>query len=412
LVLLIRSGEAEELMATVDGSALTDSDYADLITIRFANLLWPMADAVASAAVIRQLSAEPGPSTRAAVGVAGAVQLAFTAQPRKALAALTTVDPEVQGDLQTAYRCWAETLALGDLGRTAAALDSARRGFAIGQRSEKAAYQGVGLAEFAVSGCLHAGHVGEALRLADEISRRCTDVPGIIPAVAAAITGMAELGASRVDVACERLSAALEVFERLGDTSGLIYRYRIVLAEALARRGDVAAAQDAERAMLRAHHPSFGFVDVDALLARAWVAAASGDPRRALDLSAGAVSTAARSGQIAREVVALQTAVGMGATGCASRLAELSGIAEGPRVASALRYAEALERGDGERLLDVSREFEAFGDLLTAADAAALAARTFQVLGRRNDALDANERVGRLLRVTGASIPAMRADLT
>jgi ATP/maltotriose-dependent transcriptional regulator MalT len=303
-------------------------------------------------------------------------------------------------------------MAAGDLGRVYEALSCAERGFAISERSAKAAYQGVGVAEYAVSACVHAGLAFEATQVADRVWRRCVDVPGIARSVASAIAAIADLGAGRADSACQRLSAAVAEFEQLGDTSGLIYRYRIVWAEALGRTGDADAARAAESGMRHARHPGFGFVAVDELLASAWVAASDGDLGRAKELSTRAAESAASTGQLAREVISLQAAVGFGATGCASRLRELASLVEGPRAAVASRYAGAVERGKPAAVLAASDEFALFGDRLTAADAAAVSAQMFRAAGRRADEYRATGRARRLLHGTGAASPLLRDAIT
>ena len=415
LVLLIRSREAEEVMATVSTSTLSDTDSADLITVRTANMMWPLAEPGAAAALIEATDPHLGPATRAALRIAQAVQLAVKPAPRAALDVLAGMDSDdgaLAGELPTAYRCWAQTIAAGDAGRVNEALASAERCFAISERSAKAAYQGVGVAEFAVSACVHAGLVTRATQVADRVWQRCVDVPGVARSVASAIVAIADLGAGRVDSACQRLSAAVDEFEQLGDTSGLIYRHRIVLAKALARAGAADAARAAERAMQHARHPTFGYVTADELLASAWAAASDGDLRGAEELSTRAAEFAAATGQLAWEVVSLQVAVGFGATGYAQRLQELAGLVEGPRAGVASRYASAVERGKPAAVLAASDEFAMFGDRLTAADAAALSAQMFRAAGRRADEYRATGRARRLLDGTGASSPLLRDAIT
>ena len=76
----------------------------------------------------------------------------------------------------------------------------------------------------------------------------------------------------------------------------------------------------------------------------------------------------------------------------ADRLAELASQVEGPRAPLAARYARALTQDNGAELDVVSRDFEAMGDILAAADAAAHAATSHRLAGRRGSALSSSAR--------------------
>ncbi|MGH3967251.1 MAG: helix-turn-helix transcriptional regulator, partial [Mycobacterium sp.] len=113
-------------------------------------------------------------------------------------------------------------------------------------------------------------------------------------------------------------------------------------------------------------------------------------------------------GQPAREVMCLQAAAQLGDTAVAERLAELAGLVEGPRAAVAARYARAVADDDTAGLKAASRDFEALGDMLASADAAAQAATSYRHAGLRGSALSASARARELAQTCGgATSPAL-----
>jgi DNA-binding NarL/FixJ family response regulator len=73
----------------------------------------------------------------------------------------------------------------------------------------------------------------------------------------------------------------------------------------------------------------------------------------------------------------------------------------------------ALATGSGDALIDASRQYEAFGDRLAAADAAAQAVVAYQRTGLRGAAMSASATAQRLAaECQGAQTPAIRAATT
>ena len=109
-------------------------------------------------------------------------------------------------------------------------------------------------------------------------------------------------------------------------------------------------------------------------------------------------------------MLCLQTAVQLGDSSGADRLAELATVVQGVRAPLAARYARALARDDGAGLDAVSVDFEEMGDVLAAADAAAQAAAAHRLAGHRGSALTASGRAQSLAKQCGDAIsPALRA---
>jgi hypothetical protein len=105
----------------------------------------------------------------------------------------------------------------------------------------------------------------------------------------------------------------------------------------------------------------------------------------------------------------LQTATQFGDSSCRLRLRELESIVEGPRAGAPARFAEALHARDGAELGAVSKEFEAMGDIIAAADAAAFAATAYRRHDLRGSSLSCLRRADALAaQCGGASTPAVR----
>jgi DNA-binding CsgD family transcriptional regulator len=206
------------------------------------------------------------------------------------------------------------------------------------------------------------------------------------------------------------LRSARDSFGDHGNISGLFYRFRISLTEALARSGDMEAAVNSLDTTRRTRHPAYEYVESDYLLASAWVSANRGRTAEARGTALRAAEFANVHGQLTREVMSLQFAAQFGEGACARRLRELSDLVQGPRAPLAARYAQALTDGAAAELEAVSREFETMGDMLAAADAAAQAATSYRGAGQRGSALTASARAHLIAKGCGNAVsPALAA---
>lgn len=194
------------------------------------------------------------------------------------------------------------------------------------------------------------------------------------------------------------------------DTGGWDVRCLMSLTQALAMAGDAAAARRALAELDAERHPAFVFHEPEILLARGWVAAAQGAVSEAITLAHEAAAVAAGRGQLAHEVLALQTAVCFGDRTVAGRLAALATRVDGPRAPVAAVQAAALATDDGDSLQAASVQLEQMGDLLAAADAAAQAAAAYTHRDRGSSAKAAAARAHRLAEACeGARTPALIA---
>jgi DNA-binding CsgD family transcriptional regulator len=306
----------------------------------------------------------------------------------------------------------AETIALGDLGRVKDAEARAAEGYRVlDQSPSEDSFHGTGLAEFHAYALLAAGYVDDAVTVTDRQYGEYADMQGLSRSMAIAARGMTAMAHGDLVGALEQLRCARDSFGGYGESSGLFYRFRILLTEALARSGDIDAALASLEATRRDKHPAYQYVESGYLLAEAWVSAAQGLAADARAITSRAAQFAYARGQPAREVLCLQTAVQFGDVNAAGRLAELATLVQGPRAPLAVRYARALAADDAAGLDAVSQEFEAMGDALAAADAAAQAATSHRLAGRRGSALTAGARAQLLAQNCGAAqSPALAAS--
>ncbi|MEE4026038.1 LuxR C-terminal-related transcriptional regulator [Gordonia sp. PKS22-38] len=185
---------------------------------------------------------------------------------------------------------------------------------------------------------------------------------------------------------------------------------RLILVRAYAALGEIDRAQqvvdDADEHSgphLRLHEPQ-------RLIARAWLAAASGGGRTAIELCCEAADLAKQSGQYALSAEALHHAARFGERHVAGRLDELRPRIQGPIAALYAAHATAVAKSDPAGLVDVSGRFEEVGLMLSAADAAAAAVPIFDRGGRRRESAEAGARAARLAATCdGATTPAIRA---
>jgi DNA-binding NarL/FixJ family response regulator len=145
-------------------------------------------------------------------------------------------------------------------------------------------------------------------------------------------------------------------------------------------------------------------------IAQAWVCAAEGAVSQAISITRDAAKQESRLGRPAWEVLLLQTATQFGDHTTAPRLAELTDHVQGPRAPAAAAHAAALAAGDGDALVEASRQYQKFGDRIAAADATAQAVVAYQNAELRGAAMSASATAQRLAaECQGAQTPALRA---
>jgi DNA-binding CsgD family transcriptional regulator len=411
ILFLQEKGEAaQEILDTLGSSESAVPGFLDGVILRAAVLMWPLQKPDEAVALI-EAAMTPGDEDRNhSLRTFRAVGHMMAAEPAETIQVMAAVDYDRLDDIGRVVGHTVETIALGDLGCAKEATQTASAGYRVQAESAHDAIHGTGLAEFHAYALLAAGYVDEAVAVAEREVARCADFPGMPQWMALAALGMTAIGKGDLSAAVRYLHSANAGFGHTGDTGGVFYRIRIPQIEAMARSGGIDAAVAASDATALSRHPTWKYLESTYLLATAWVSAAQGRTSEARNITARAAQFARTHGQLAREVLCLQTAVQFGDTDGAARLAELATRVEGPRAPLSARYARDLATADATGLDAVSRDFEAMGDVLAAADAAAQAATLHRRDGHRGSALTSSSRAQLLAKQCGGAVsPALAA---
>ncbi|OBB96138.1 helix-turn-helix transcriptional regulator [Mycobacterium sp. 852002-40037_SCH5390672] len=409
---MMEKGElALEVLDGVEVDEETQTGFINDVVMRASNLLWGMRSPNRSWRLIDDaLQASHGPR-RQQLLVFRANQLGLAARPVELLATMADVDYLDLDHYGATMGYLAESLAYGELGQPAQAAAKALAADDALVLSDQGKFLRQTFTEFQAFALAAAGHITDALEVAERNRRRQRAEPAAAQALASEILGMVALAAGDLGAALRDLPD--EVDAEMASSFHVVnsfHRFHLLRAQALARCGDADAADRALQTARAHRHPAYVYVTSTELLAEAWLAAAHSRSSEARRLARGAADFAREHDQLAREVWCLQTAVQFDDTDAAGRLADLATRVEGPRVAIAARYAAALSADDAGELDQVSTEFEVMGDLLAAADAAGQAATSHRRAGRAGSAMTAATRAHRLAgSCNGATSPAIRA---
>ncbi|EHB58491.1 transcriptional regulator, LuxR family [Mycolicibacterium rhodesiae JS60] len=402
---LSRGLEADAVLDGVAAGELTEVDRARLSFLRASNMLWAIGEPDRAIEIIDDAADATTGQARSYLDAFRTVHWFATDNPQAARQAanelvLADLPPVVGAEIG-----WALTVVSGEAGQTTEAEAHAQTGYQAATRRFDAPQMRFNIADAHLTALLLAGHVGAALDVAEEVRRQADDLPGEAQLLGAAVAGRAALGRGQLDSACRLLKHAAVGLSAAGHAMGWGFRYTVVLVTALAMLGDSEAAGLALAELDEIRRP-FRTLDYERSLATAWVAASQGAVSEAIGGCVAAAVRAAENGQFGAEVLCLQTAIQFGDRTCASRLAELESIVEGPRVGLATRFAAALRDGDGRELSLVSEGFEELGDRVAAVDAAAHAALAYRRHGQRGSALGCSTRASALAEDCGGLVTA------
>jgi DNA-binding CsgD family transcriptional regulator len=406
---LSRGDEAEEVLAGVHASQMTDEERARFTYLRASNMLWALGDPSRAKDIIEDASSITADRARKCIDALRAVYWFATDRPGAATLPSNGLALDDLPAIVGAETAWALSAMSADAGRTGDAVAIAEAGYAIADRCLDAPHMRFNIADAHVSALLLAGRVGDALDVAEHVREQAANLPGAAQSLGAAVAGRAALGAGRLQTAVLLLDEGAADLCASGHEIGWGYRYHLPLTIALAMRGSTGDAA-AALAKVDALRRPFRALDVERALARAWVVAGEGAVSEAITILSSAGSKAAANGQFAAEVMCLQTATQFGGPSGAARLRELAASVEGPRVGLAARFATAVGDNDIAELVSISEHFEAMGDIVAAIDAAALAATAYRREDRRGSALSCASRAAGLAELCGGvDTPALRA---
>lgn len=316
-------------------------------------------------------------------------------------------------DVAKIFLAWVFVTGRGDLGQIDEIESAANTGYAVADRSPEVGHLRRRLAFQETHGYRLAGTLARSDAVVDRIRRDTLDVP-FEESWHRVMVGLSAMSRGALDDARCSLRDAL-AYLGTGDSGRMVKTFgRTWLATVTAMAG---LATDARREFDAiqwwAQDPAACMFDPYLRLAEAWVCATEGAVSQAISIMRTAAVREAELGRPAWEVVLLQTATQFGDHATAPRLADLATRVQGPRAPTAAAHAVALAAGDGGALLDASHRYEAFGDRLAGADAAAQAVVAYQHAGLRGAAMTASATAQRLTtECQGAQTPALRAGTT
>jgi len=410
LVLSQQGEEAMEVIQKIDAEEVPESSFINDAILRAANLLWTMRSPEESWRVIDE-ALETAEGLRAGQLLAyRANQLVLAARPAEVVDMMRTVDYGTLDDFGDAVRICSETLALAEVGRLGEALVTARDGYRVTASCQQGSFLSETLVEFHSFALAVAGRIHEAVEVSQRFLDDWTGKPSNARAMAAAIVGATALASGDLRSAARMLPA-----ESARDDPDMVlfnsfYRFQMLRAQAFARLGELDAAEVAIGIAEADWHPTYVQVELNGLLAKAWLAAGRQRLSEARQYGRQAAEFTRAHGQLAREVQCLQTLVQFGDVSVIPRLEELVALVEGPRAQLVARYAQALSADDAPGLDFVADEFASMGDLLAAADASGQAAASHRRAGRAGSAMTSAGRTARLATACGGAIsPAIVA---
>jgi len=316
-------------------------------------------------------------------------------------------------DIAHMMSIWVLVSGLGDLGRIDELESAAEAGYHLAETSAEASHLRLPLAAVQVIAYRLAGVLTSLDAMIARIGRDTIDVP-FQQAWHSLFAGLSAMSRGELPAAQRCLQEAIAHLENGGGGRMIKTFARSWLATV---NGMAGRAEDARRELAAIERSpqdaEAGAWDLDRFIAEAWMCAAEGATSQAISIVRDAAAKESERGRIAWEVVLLQTATQFGDHTTAARLAELEAQVQGPRAPAAAAHAVALAAASGDALVDASRQYEAFGDSIAAADAAAQAVVAYQNAGLRGAAMSASATAQRLAaECHGAQTPALRAATT
>ncbi|WP_156042610.1 helix-turn-helix transcriptional regulator [Rhodococcus sp. UNC363MFTsu5.1] len=406
-----RGEESQEILETLSSANVPDDVRALIAFVRVFNLFLLLgqpddARAVLDDAVQRYTQ----PMAAAIFAAARAVMAIGLRKPAEAvLAAEQAAACAELPPLPAMLAVIAHVIGLGELGRADELGPVAERADRIGSSATAVAFHRLTAAEFHSTALRLAGYLTESAGVIDRI-RGHSQTPDALVWIEL-MSGCAEYAAGRAESASRRISSVLPLCGANFEAIGVVYRYRIDLLAAYAVSGDREAAARTQRELSAHPHRMFAVTyQAHEMLAEAWLTAARGEVSTAIAQARRGADVAATNSHLTHEACCLEAATRFGDSTTTARLTELAALVDGPRVKAAAAHAAALAGGDGDGLGNASGMYEAFGDLLGAADVAAQASIVHARNGRRGAALTAAARARNLAEQCGhVHTPALSA---
>ncbi len=385
LVLLGRGEQAETALRDMVGGP----DGHHWATLRAANLVWMLGKPADAAVILDGLAATP--ETPEQVAERMAVQACLDAVAARcelaAERARTALGSAALPDFHAMMASVALIMAMGALGEvddlTAVAEEALRRAPTSSQASHLRFWFG------AVYGraCRLTGRIDEFVCAAKQLADSARDIPGLAYANLASLLGNSDLARGAVADAARLVQEALAGVQRHSIRTGLRPASYFALAEAHAKLGQPAEANDAVAEAQSSVPADFLFMHTGLALASGWAMAASGRLSEAVARVQQAARLAQDRGQPTHELACIQAAAQWGDTSGAVRARELAEELSLPLAEAVALHTEALLAGDGEGLMAASTKYRGIGDRAAAADVAAQASTAFSLSQRHQRGL-------------------------
>ncbi|WKG02743.1 LuxR family transcriptional regulator [Mycolicibacterium sp. HK-90] len=407
-VWLQRPGQAETILAELAGQT-TGPQRSQIAVLRAVNFAGGLGDPANAERELDAVFAAGGDVSQPNAAAPRALVDLMRGRSSAAIERAGSVLPNpLADDLARMVSAWVLVTGFGDVGCVDEIQSPADAGYALAAQSSDVSHLRFQLAALQARAYRFAGALGRAGAAVARIRQTTLDVP-FEESWHSLLAGMTAMDLGALSDARRWLLESL-AYLGTGDSGRVIRAIgRVWLTTVTAMAG---LAEDARRQFDSlewwAQDPAARLFDPEKSIAQAWVNAAEGAVSQAISLLRTAA--AEESDRPAQEVLLLQTATQFGDATTAARLQELAGVVQGPRAPAAAAHAAALAGGNGEGLLAAARGYEAFGDRVAAADAAAQAVVAYQRAGLRGAALSASVVAERLAtECHGALTPALRA---
>ena len=377
LLLLGRGEEAEAtLREMADGNLPDGHRWA---TMRAANLIWMLGRPRDAAAILDGLASTTETPVQVAERLAvqaclDAVSARCQLAAERARAALDSADLPGFHAMMAAV---ALTTAMGALGQVDELADVAEEALRRATTSFQASHMRFWYAAVYGRACRLTGRIDEFVGVAKRLAASASDVPGLAYANLASLLGNADLARGAVADAVRLVHEALAGVHIHSVTTGLRPASYFALAEAHAKLGEPAEANDAVAQARSCVPPDFLFMHTAQSLACGWALAASGSLTEAVTEAQEAARLARDRDQPTHELSCIQAAAQWGDASQAGRAQELAEELSLPLADAVALHAKALLAGDGGGLLEASVAYRRIGDRVAAADAAAQASVAF-----------------------------------
>lgn len=401
--------QADEILTRFDPAHLDELQLVQWGIPRLSILFWSMGDIAQATELLALLSTRvQHPALKLIVDATGSAMAVHQNQIEEGLAAAEQVLADPQAPKQAIdFAAFGAGLAMPLAGRGGDFEPIAAR-----CRAEQKATDGMLRVMVRYGDVLALTYIGD-LGLADQRVADYTQFSSAEQFVGWAIAKiMAGLVATYRGRFREAISSMEQAIAALNAEASLPWQLpaRVLLVRAYAALTNVDEAERVLEDTQEHTGPHEALWEPQVMIAKAWLAAAKGGERSAVDLARAAADLAHTSGQYAAEAEALHHAARFGDRTVAGRLGTLAKRVEGPVAAMYARHADAVAASNASGLDAVSVEFEGAGLMLSAADAAAQAVPLYERAGkRRHSAESAARALWLATQCDGAMTPAIRA---